>query len=387
VHSPTLLIVLAILLGIMALIQLASWYFGRRFPAQIFWTGAYLSAFLSAINLLTRSYQPELATVAGAQITLFLTAYWMLMGVRSYIGLKPWPLRYALTIMGALVTSAAFFTLIVPNPALRAAISTLATGVLFGLCALTITKGSIHQYPARYIFAIPCIAHTAFVFARFIHFVRQGSESIDPVQGASLPPYLILEPIICLVIMAFATLMLVSESITNELRTLAEIDPLTSTFNRRSFLTLFDKAISSANRRQAALSVMLVDLDHFKQTNDCYGHRAGDEVLCHFVNIAAVSLRNEDILGRIGGEEFAAFLPDTDIDDAHGIAERLRSRIAAQPCASSLGPIPLTVSIGVSQCLPGEALENALHRADAAMYRAKENGRNRVEPAFSSQTI
>lgn len=384
-HSPTLLIVLAIFLGIMALIQLASWYFGRRFPAQIFWTGAYLSAFLSAINLLTRSYQPELATVAGAQITLFLTAYWMLMGVRSYMGLKPWPLPYTLTIMGALVTSAAFFTLVAPNPALRAAISTLVTGILFGLCALTITKGSIHQYPARYIFAIPCIAHTAFIFARFIHFVRQGSEGIDLAQGASLPPLLILEPIVCLVIMAFATLMLVGETITSELRTLAEVDPLTSTFNRRSFLTLFDKAISSANRRESALSVLLIDLDHFKQINDSFGHRSGDEVLCHFVSIAGACLRNEDVLGRIGGEEFAAFLPNAGIENARLIAERLRANVAAHPLPGLHGPIPLTISVGLAQCQPGEALESALHRADAAMYRAKEMGRNRIEASLASE--
>ncbi|RIX47632.1 MAG: GGDEF domain-containing protein [Rhodocyclales bacterium GT-UBC] len=384
-HSPTLLVVLAILLGVMALIQFAAWYFGRRFPAQLFWTGSYLAAFLSAINLLTRSYQPELSVVVGAQLTLFLTAYLMLMGLRSYMGLKAWPISRALGIIAALAINAAYFTSISPNPAWRAALSTLVTSILFCLCFLTITKGSVHQYPARYIFAIPCLAHTIFVFLRFIHFVRQSDPGMTLTQGTDLPPFLILEPIICLVVMAFATLMLISESITSELRTLAEIDPLTNAFNRRSFLTLFDKAISSTTRRETPLAVMLIDLDHFKQTNDSFGHRAGDEVLCHFVKIATACLRNEDVLGRIGGEEFAAFLPDTDIADAYNIAERLRSRIAAQPCASSLGPIPITISIGITQCQPGEALENTLHRADAAMYRAKEMGRNRIEAKLASE--
>lgn len=384
-HSPTLLIVLAVLLGIMAFIQIASWYFGRRFPAQIYWAGAYLCAFLSAINLLTRTYQQETLMILGNQISLFLTAYLMLMGARDYMGLKTWPFRYALIGVTAMILNGLVFTLLVPWPALRVGISSLVTGIIFGLAAHTVGKGSIHQYPARYIFAVPCIAHSLFVFARIAHLARLDGQAVDLVQGTTIPPFLILEPIICLVTMAFATLMLVSETITSELRTLAEIDPLTSTFNRRSFLTLFDKAISSANRRESALSVLLIDLDHFKQINDSFGHRSGDEVLCHFVSIATACLRNEDVLGRIGGEEFAAFLPNAGIENARLIAERLRANVAAHPLPGMHGPIPLTISIGIAQCQPGEALESALHRADAAMYRAKEMGRNRIEASLASE--
>lgn len=378
-HSPTLLILLAILLGIMALIQLASWYFGRRVPAQVFWAGAYLAAFLTAINFLTRSEQPGIIMITGVQVTQFLTTYLMLMGVRCYLELKPWPFLHGALALAALVLVTTFFTVFDPNPALRIAVSSLVTGVLFGLCAITIAKGGIRQYPARYIFAIPCGIHAIFVLLRVALIYRNHSQALDLIQSTTIPPFLILESIVSLVVMAFATLMLVSESMTNELRKLAEMDSLTGTFNRRSFLNLLDKAESAANRRQSPLSILLIDLDHFKQINDTYGHGIGDEALRHFVNLASGCLRKEDVLGRIGGEEFAAFLPDAAMADAQVIAERLRAQVAEQPFASTHGPIPLTISIGIAQHHPGEAVENALHRADAAMYRAKESGRNRIE--------
>lgn len=378
-HSPTLIILLAILLGIMALTQLGSWYFGRRLSALLYWAGAFFAAFLSALNFLTRAYQPAIVMVLSTQVTQFLTAYLMLMGVRSYMGLKPWPVRYGLLIIALLVIVATFFTLIEENPALRIVISSLLTGTLFALCASTIVKGDIHQYPARYIFALPCAIHTVFVAVRIGHIYQADGQVIDLVQGSTIPPFLILESIISLVLMGFANLMLVSETITRELRTLAEIDHLTGTFNRRSFLNLLDKAASAAKRRQTDLSVLLIDLDHFKQVNDSYGHGVGDEVLCHFVAIASSCLRSEDVLGRLGGEEFAALLPGTCMADAQLIAERLRSKVAEHASPSSRGQIPLTISIGIAQCLPEEEPESTLHRADQAMYRAKESGRNRVE--------
>jgi diguanylate cyclase (GGDEF)-like protein len=362
----------------MSLTQLASWYFGRRISAQLFWAGAYLAACLSAVNFLLRSYQPEIVMILGAQITQFFTAYLILMGVRSYLGLQVWPLLYGVLASVVMLIMATFFTLVEPNPALRIVLSSLVTGILFGLSTITMARGGIRRFPARYLFALPCCVHTIFVFAR-IGNAYQAEGVINLVQGATIPPFFILEAIISLVMMAFATLMLVSESITSELRRLAEVDSLTNTFNRRSFLTLLDKAVSAANRQQSALSVLLIDLDHFKQINDTYGHGTGDDVLCHFVGIASSCLRAEDVMGRIGGEEFAAFLPNAGMVDAQLIAERLRSRVAEQSLAGAWGDIRLTISIGIAQCLPGEPAELALHRADEAMYRAKEHGRNRVE--------
>ena len=378
-HSPTLLVLLAILLGLMTLIQLASWYFGRRFLAQVYWASAYFAAFLSTVNFLTRSYQPEILMILSAQITQFLTAYLILMGMRSYIGLKPWPWLYGVLGVVAMLVQGLFFTSIAPHPELRIVISSGVAGVLFGLSTITIAKGDIRQFPARYIFAVTCAIHTVFVFARMANVFRGNEEVINLVQDTTIPSWLVLEAIISLVVMAFATLMLVAESIIGELRKLAESDSLTNTFNRRSFFMLLDKAVSAANRNQAALSVLLIDLDHFKQINDTHGHRVGDEVLCHFVSVASGCLRAEDVLGRIGGEEFAVFLPNAEMTEAQQIAERLCAGVAEQVLKRTEGDIPLTISIGIAQYKPDDDAESVLGRADEAMYRAKEYGRNRVE--------
>nr|WP_248281841.1 GGDEF domain-containing protein [Parazoarcus communis] len=175
--------------------------------------------------------------------------------------------------------------------------------------------------------------------------------------------------------------MLINEHIIIALKRLAERDPLTNVFNRRSFLVLLDKAVSQCQRNHASLPVLVIDLDHFKKINDTWGHRSGDSALSHFVELAAGCLRNSDVIGRLGGEEFAIFLPGTALNDALNVAERLRGLVESRTVSSGSGEIPLTISVGIAMHLRGEAPELTLHRADEAMYQAKRNGRNRVEIA------
>ena len=150
-------------------------------------------------------------------------------------------------------------------------------------------------------------------------------------------------------------------------------------FNRRAFLTLLDKAISNAQRTQTMLPLLVMDLDHFKKVNDSWGHRAGDDVLRHFVMLAQCCLRKEDVMGRLGGEEFAIFLPNAGAGGAVAVAERLRAMVEAHPVVTEQRSIALTVSVGVTVCAGSESAGTALQRADEAMYLAKERGRNRVE--------
>jgi diguanylate cyclase (GGDEF)-like protein len=124
----------------------------------------------------------------------------------------------------------------------------------------------------------------------------------------------------------------------------------------------------------------MVDIDHFKAVNDTHGHQAGDVVLLSVAQVLAQGLRGADVIGRIGGEEFAILLPDTDIDGAHELAERLRAEVAETviPLASGTD-VPVTVSIGASSLREGDsAVDAVLARADEALYRAKRDGRNRV---------
>ena len=379
-HSPTLIILLVILLGIMALSQIAACILSQRMRTPLlYWAGANLFALLSALNLLMRTGQPGLIEILTAQASQFLIAYLMLMGTRCFAGLKPWPLRYAIALTLIHVGIAASSTLLVPNAALRITASSLIIGTLLVLCARTIARGPIREFPARYFFAAACGLHALFVFARVIVVNRSPELAVELTQSTTVPPTMVLEALIFLVTTAISTLMLVNETVTTELRRLADIDHLTATFNRRSFLSLLNKAIGTAERTNAPLSVLVIDLDHFKEINDSYGHRIGDEALAHFATMASACLRNEDILGRIGGEEFAVFLPNAGMTDAHAIAERLRQHLLAEPLPAPNQSIPLTASIGVAQYHPQESIESLLQRADKAMYQAKASGRNRVE--------
>lgn len=165
-----------------------------------------------------------------------------------------------------------------------------------------------------------------------------------------------------------------------ELRRLATTDPLTGVANRRHFLDSMEQEIGRVRRFATAAAVLMLDLDHFKQVNDRHGHAAGDAVLQHFSRLCSGHLRRTDLFGRLGGEEFAVLLPGTELAGAQEWAERLREAIAATPANTESGAIAFTVSIGVTAITPGDAGSEAiLSRADAALYRAKSNGRNRVE--------
>jgi diguanylate cyclase (GGDEF)-like protein/PAS domain S-box-containing protein len=160
-----------------------------------------------------------------------------------------------------------------------------------------------------------------------------------------------------------------------ELSRLATLDPLTGIANRRHFMNCAIDEIKRSRRTGLPISVIMLDADHFKRINDTYGHARGDEALVSLVNAAKNVLREIDILGRLGGEEFGIILPGTDLEMAIEVAERLREFLRQV----EIDP-PLTVSIGVSKIVPDENTPDpALRRADDAVYRAKANGRDRVE--------
>jgi diguanylate cyclase (GGDEF)-like protein len=165
-------------------------------------------------------------------------------------------------------------------------------------------------------------------------------------------------------------------------RTAAMVDPLTGIANRRSFLQDAAQLAKRHGANPRTTAVLLIDLDHFKSINDRFGHALGDRVLEIFADAARQSVRSSDLLGRLGGEEFAAVLRDTSRDKAVGLAERIRESFAHAAQEVDNRPIYATVSIGLVHCQEA-ALDVAelLAQADQALYIAKERGRNRVEVA------
>ena len=169
-----------------------------------------------------------------------------------------------------------------------------------------------------------------------------------------------------------------------ELRELAATDALTGLPNRRHFMARIAAELARLKRYGGQGSaVLMCDLDHFKHINDTWGHAIGDGVLQHFAGMLRARLRETDLAGRIGGEEFAIVLPDTDVEGARRFALDVQRRIAELPYLSDGDLIPLTVSIGISllQARDDDA-ELALNRSDRALYYAKQRGRNRIESGF-----
>lgn len=164
-----------------------------------------------------------------------------------------------------------------------------------------------------------------------------------------------------------------------ELMRLATTDPLTGIANRRRFFDQLEVELARARRHGRSLSLIMVDIDHFKRVNDQHGHAVGDTTLRALVEAMLEVLRSEDLVARLGGEEFAAILPEVDADGAMAVAERLRSRLATVEINAPEGTVRCTVSIGVAQARPAhESPERTLKRADDALYGAKRAGRDRV---------
>jgi len=167
-----------------------------------------------------------------------------------------------------------------------------------------------------------------------------------------------------------------------QLANMALFDSLTGSLSRAAFMQYAEKEFTRAKRYHRPLSVVMIDIDFFKQVNDQYGHAAGDNVLQIFVEAVEEEIRSTDVLGRVGGEEFALILPDTPLHSASHLAERVRERIARYPYLAGQELIDVTASLGVALLSDkDDHFKVMLHRADNALYEAKHDGRNRVRLA------
>lgn len=174
--------------------------------------------------------------------------------------------------------------------------------------------------------------------------------------------------------------LMLSYRLNHSLESIATIDSLTGVLNRRGLEDASIKMQDMCKRINLSMAVLMIDIDYFKKVNDTYGHLVGDDALRHIAKIIGSILRSSDVLGRYGGEEFCAFLPNTTESDALGLAERIRAGIEATPIKLGLNiTLKTTVSIGVADSVrAGYDFKGLLATADSAMYGAKNGGRNRV---------
>lgn len=376
-YNTSLLLALLLSLSTLTTILFVALYFNSKIPGLRDWSLAFL---VGTISLAFFFFQPPIPKLA-----LVLINHAALMGV-GLLALKACylhtgeRLRHAtlilMIILGAL-TAIAYLTTVTPNQPLRYFLGSLISGLLFIAAGRRFTKYGFKSLPVQYLFGLSLIFHGLFNCLRTGLFQPLVAENLESM--ALTPTDVILyEQLIMSTLFALGIIMVINEAISKELRIQADYDPLTNLFNRRVFLDLLRKNKSLSIRTKIPASLLMIDIDHFKSINDKHGHQVGDQVLTDFAKRVKRNLREEDVVARIGGEEFAILLPNTDKESSLQFAERLRTSFEKNPANTSNGEIFYSISIGVITFDELMSTEEALRFSDLAMYQAKKNGRNLV---------
>lgn len=235
--------------------------------------------------------------------------------------------------------------------------------------------------PSPHILAMS-IAFLAMILVSLWRLVLAAAQGDFGYSGMPTNPGQILGTHILLispVLLTVGFFLLSSERTQAVIKRLADTDPLTGIFNRRSVILLAENRMASAQRRQQAFSCVAFDLDGLKKINDAHGHAAGDLALVHLTDVVSQLVRAEDVFGRLGGDEFAVFMPYSDRRGAAVLAERFRTALSKRPLAFKNGEVVVTASFGVASLHESDSSPlDLLHRADRALYDAKKGGGNLV---------
>ncbi len=375
----TLFMVTIYVEAILGLLLLFAWAQNTQLYAVAWWGFAHLIRAASIVLFGMYGSAPDLITIDLANALLFTAFAVTWTGARVFDGRPVEPVY--------LVTGAVIWLLVCRLPVLADAIeirAMIASGIITAytwLTAYEFWRGRNEQLVSRWPAIFMLFAHGALFMLR-TPLVTLLPWSTSNLYGSVWLTVLSFEALLFTISIAFILLAMAKERTELRHRTAAMIDPLTGIANRRAFLHEAGVMAKrhSANPRPTA--VLLIDLDHFKSINDRFGHALGDRVLEIFTDAAQQSIRATDLIGRLGGEEFAAILYDTSREKAVVASERMRETFAR--IAQDVGgrPVCATVSIGLVHC-EGPVLDvpELLAQADQALYFAKENGRNRVEVA------
>jgi diguanylate cyclase (GGDEF)-like protein len=349
-----------------------------RVPALGWWAAAYLiGGFSVAIWSVDDLISPPLPS-GIANALLFISCGMIWSAARLFHGRS--------VLWGAMMLGAAIWLVacvisgFAHSAAARIIMSSLIIAVYTFLTAAELwrerRKSLIRRWPAIF---VPVLHGTIFLFPVPLASLLPDDSSVLNLASGWMAVFA-LEIMLYVVGTAFIVLILAKDRTVDIYKAAALTDPLTGVFNRRGFLEASHTLLARQVRTQEPISVLAFDLDHFKSINDRFGHHVGDAVLCLFAAVARRTMRASDVIGRLGGEEFVALLPGT-LLDAAAAAERVRAAFQEAAVEFDGYPITATVSVGAACGSPSADIEMLIARADAAMYRAKVNGRNRLVTA------
>ena len=291
-----------------------------------------------------------------------------------------WP--YATLVFAGVIWT----TIIQPHAGLSAAILPFVAAITLLLSATMILKHRESPRPAEWAAATTMIIFALVQFPAALFAYGLGPEkSIVAEMMYSHPTVLVIPA--GFVGMAMFVIFMLASDVSVEMKEMAVRDQLTGLLNRRGFGEQSEMAYATARRRNSTVSIIMTDIDHFKAINDEFGHVAGDEALAHVAGLLREDRRIDDIVARVGGEEFALVLPGTELQEATTIADELCERIANTPLSVDGRDVVTTASFGVAAISAKDnSLTDIVGRADRALYRSKRAGRNRVD-LESSQYI
>jgi len=381
----TLLVAVVLATVFCAAARFLLWWMHPAVPGLDRWALAGVAGALALFMVFFYGVEHWPPSLSLAQLLVFIGMVLNWDGFRRFIGRPPVP-RLAFAVLGTAVLVWITITLPYNSLLLRALGNAILIVILSALIARELLTAA---NPGSQVMRVTGWAYAinATVFLIRVVTAHKNATPISPLNPDGFAVFILFWWLCMTIAVTLGMVLMTTERLQVDLDKQANHDPLTGAFNRRSFSLFAEKAISQSQRHGKPLSVLMMDLDRFKQINDHLGHNGGDELLCQFVTVAGHVLRSEDIFCRYGGEEFVALLPNATAELALVVAERLRSAYAAEipETMKEVLPFPMTVSIGVAERRQDEDIENLLHRADTALYQAKRRGRNRSELAESIQ--
>ncbi|WP_231716706.1 GGDEF domain-containing protein [Burkholderia ubonensis] len=348
-------------------------------PGVLEWFAANVGMVIALPLILMRGRIPDTLSVVIANLLMALSAVTYYAGCARFLG-RParWP---ALTVsLVPLGIALVYWRYVVDSIPIRVLVTALFSSAVCVAVALLVLR---HRPSGRSAYPYWVTAVIAFLFAlcqvaRGIYFMTLNGVSSPLMFATTGSVILLVAGAAIMPTLSMSAMMMVHDVLLADAREAANRDFLTGALSRKGFEAVARALLVKAGRQGLPISLLIVDLDHFKSINDTLGHVGGDTVLREFVRVTQMQLRRGDVLGRIGGEEFAVLLPATGLDDARRFAERLRNAAIAQPVATVAGPCIYSISGGLAAWRSGETLDHLSRRADTALYEAKRSGRNRV---------
>lgn len=343
-----------------------------------YWAVGNLVVGLGMVLVLIQIETPKLLFLPGlALIGVGLSLY--LNGIQAFVGKIP-DHRIPIALFTLLVTIDVFFVVLQQDLRISVALGSLVfAGIYFASARLTFSRDEGIIGNLFWIASSLFLLMALFMLGRSYAVIKADTAVFDQFATWPVNAYTFMLGAVSQFFISSLFVLMLSYRLNQNLESIATIDGLTGILNRRGLEDSAFKMQGICKRINLTMSVLLIDMDHFKKVNDKHGHLFGDDVLRHLTKVVAEILRSGDVLGRYGGEEFCVFLPNTSENDAEGLAERIRIGIEESLHTINQKNIKGTVSIGVADSIrAGYDFKGIVAAADSALYAAKNGGRNRV---------